>query len=134
MNLNELLKKNDLTEEEYVELKKQAYFYAANHSKEEIINHIQQLKLKETKKTYPILIYYSTLTFPNDKDFLEQLENNNLGKIYIKEKLNMPLDIIHFKINEFEKYKTKEMLGKHLEIAPYADQMSQFELKTKHSR
>ena len=137
MNLNDIFKKDNLTEEEYIFIKQQAYNIAANKSGKEILNHIEDLKIKELKDTYATLIDVTTLTFPNDLDFINELENkenNNLGKIYLKEKLKMPLPIVHFKVFEFEQFKTADILANNVELRKLAGTSPHFESKNKQSR
>ena len=83
------------------------------------------------------MIYFTTLTFPNDLEFFHEFNSKNdnrHGSTYLQQKFKMPQDVIKFKILEFNKFKTIEILSNNIELRKLTEQNPQFEIKDKHQR
>jgi len=125
-----------ITAEKYKEIKELAYTLSTNLTHEEIIEHIKTNKFTNPDEQK---IYNTTLEYPNDMEILsEYFEINKTNNIKtfpnkqicttISQKLNIPMDIVNYKIMEYMLYQTPQLFSKNIELRRLAEQAPKSEV------
>lgn len=127
------MKNEKLTIEEYIKTKQHAYEIAATCPKEKIIELANQAYNMGDLKNK---IFSSTLYFPNDWDIITTfhsnrdnvtVEANTHDPKYLSKILNIPEDVIRFKLMEYGIFRLLDILKSNPKLSQYAEQASQFD-------